>query len=68
MYGLMILMCVPLTMHAGKVVCADSDWTRIAGYQSMQDCKWAADSVATKHKVIARCEATPDYAGTKLKD
>ena len=68
MYALLVLLCIPTTMHAGKVVCSEGDWNRVAGYQTMEACKWAADSIAVRHRALARCEARPDYVGDKLKD
>lgn len=60
MYALMVMMCFPVTMHAGKVDCGSSDWLRVGYYQNSDACVWAANEVANKHKVLARCVIKSD--------
>jgi len=69
MYVLAVLMCLPVSTYAGnKVSCADSDWLKIGGYQTFDSCKWAADAVSARHKVLARCVVNKDeYGGWETK-
>ena len=63
MYVLAVLMCLPVSVYAGnKINCADSNWLKVGGYQTMESCKWAADAVANKHKVLARCVTETEFS------